>query len=373
MKKHSMMILAAALCSSTVFAGTLNFDFRGDYRSLGYNTDAATPSFNGFNIKTGRLDYQGKYNEDVSFRLRFGLNKDGTNASNTNDANLQKTVEYAYFGHKLADNLTLSVGRFNSDIGGFEGITAGSDLYMVSAGYAGSALPYSSAAVTAPTSIGGTTAQNATSATKMTATGTYLYITGARLVYKMDNQEVALMAANPVVYDSAQSRLMEGVVYKGAFMDKSLNLIASYHTSGVGVSGKDDNLTFMALGATYLFANNMVGIDMLSNGYKHTVATSTATETSSTMNVTYAYKGMDTVTPMLKYSSTIETPDSATSANKTTVTGMSAVVECKPTKDNNFRYFVAYSSMSNKVDTATTTPSSTELLVGMRVNADLLK
>jgi hypothetical protein len=362
-----MKSLPLVLLFSLSASASLNFDFRLDYRGVSYNDDAATKSFSSFNAKTARLDYQGKLSDEISFRTRVALNKDGTNASGTNDAGLQKAVEYAYATHKLTDSLSLTAGRYASDIGAWEGITPGADLYMVSAGFSGSGAT--------------STTMGASTATKVSASNSYLYITGAKLAYKMESQDVSLMAANPVNAvsatgtDNAQSRLMTGVVYKGGFLEKSLNLVASYHTVGTPTtaSGKDDNLSFVGLGITYLFSENMVGIDNLMNTYKRTVGTNTRSENSSTMNVTYAYKGLETITPMLKYSQTTETPDSATSANKIVVTGTSAVMEYKPAKDQIYRYHVAYSMLSDKTDGATLTPAQTEILAGMRINADFLK
>jgi hypothetical protein len=349
-------------------SASLNFDFRMDYRTVNYNDDAASKNFSTFNVKTGRLDYQGVLSDDISFRTRIALNKDGANASGSHESGLQKAVEYAYVTHKLNDSLALTLGRYASDIGAFEGMTPGGDLYLVSAGFSGSG----------PTS----TTLGASTATKVSASNTYLYITGAKLTYKLESQTISLMAANPVNVitgagtDTAQSRLMTGAVYKGGFLDKNLNFVASYHSVGTPTTstpGKDDNLNLIGIGVTYLFADNMLGFDSLMNTYKRNVGVDTRSEKSNSMIATYAYKGHETITPMLKYTQTTETPDSATSTNKTVVTGTSAVVEYKPAKDQIYRYHVAYSIMSDKTDGATGTPAQTEILAGMRINADFLK
>lgn len=364
--KHSSSILLAALLTGPSAFASLNFDLRTDYRSVNYNDDAfgaasTNRSFSTFNVKTGRLDYQGKLSDDISFRARIAFSKDATVATSTsNDANLQKAVEFAYMNNKLTDSLVLTIGRYASDIGAFEGITTSADQYMTSAGYSGAG---------AAGALTGT-------ATNVSATSPYLYLTGVKLAYKMDEHEVSVMAANPVVIVAAQSRLMSGLVYKGAFLDKALNFVASYHTLGVPTAtlAKDDNLNFIGVGVTYLIADNLIGVDSLMNTYKRSNLPDTRTENSATINVTYAYKGFETLTPMLKYSQTTETPDSAnTPANKTVVTGTSAALEFRPNKDQMVRYHVAYSNLSDKVDGTSITPGQTEFLVGMRITADFLK
>ncbi len=362
MKRYTSLMLTAMLAGPSAFA-SLNLDFRTDLRSQTYNTDAATDNTNYFNVKTGRLDYQGKMSEDMNFRVRAAFNK---NATATNNENVQTAVEYAYVTNKMTDALALTVGRYNSDVGGFEGMTSGADLYMTSAGYLG--LASSNLATVAYSST--------TSATNIASSSKYLYITGARLAYKfMDTHEVALQIANPIV-TSATTRLTTGLVVKGSCMDKSLNYVVNYLSAGAATAapGKDENVNLIGAGVTYLFANNLIGTDMLMNQYKRNpTATTSATEKSTTNNVTYAYKGLETITPMLKYSQTVESPDSATSANKTTTTGMSAVAEYQPKKDQMVRYHVAYSQLSDKTDSVSATPSQTEILVGMRFNGDFLK
>jgi hypothetical protein len=82
-----------------------------------------------------------------------------------------------------------------------------------------------------------------------------------------------------------------------------------------------------------------------------------------------AYTGFEKWTPRLEYHTTKE----VFSTNSNTFTGMGAVVEYKQIKESNFRYHVAYNSITATGSSYAQDQTRTEILVGTRMLADFLK
>ena len=323
------LLLLATIASSTAFAGSITLDTRFDADSASFNTANGNPAYSKYYMQTGRVDFKGKATDDLSYRLRLRFDKDQAAMQKRDNSN--NTVDLAYVTHKMGD-VAITAGKFDIMTQGFEGATAGPDLYFKSAAYN----------------------------TYMTGTATSLlparYFSGAHVAYTFGDHSVTAMATDlpsDTLQGSAlaQSRNVYGLVYKGALMEKALNLIASYHTysSPYSTGSSVDNQTnsFATVGAQYKMSNWSAQLDY---------------NTFSTMNATNGSKSdkLDSIVAGGSYdinemSAVKAKIESSTAKNgntdaKTTTTGYGVAVECKPIKDADFRYHVAYTNQSVKPD-----------------------
>ncbi len=383
MKRMIVGTLAATAMATSAQAGSLSADFRVDYNSTSYNDDAMTASSSllgnsGYRFHTGRVDYKGQMGEDVSYgiRLRFDKDKSTVNKRDKVDSN----VDVAYVSNKFNDMFTLSVGKMGTGIGGFEGNTAGPELYLTSANYAGTGL------------LGGTGSSNKSLKSSL------LYSTGVQAEFKFaEGQVVQLQAFNQegsvgLGYGAtngddasgtgagyAQQDNLFGLLYRGSFMEKTMNVIASYHTEELGV--KDNKASFASLGFEYKADGLTAQLDYNMNQFQvYSSATLTPKQSLNTAVLTLKYK-MDNWTPMIKAAMATEKYDASSATGITadttnTYTDYGAALEYAPNKDQMFRYHVAYNSRTMKPDSvlaANNTRNLQEVIVGTRIKADFLK
>ncbi len=364
MKKATLISSMLTLASTAAVAGSLNLELRADYQGTSYN-DAAKAGTTGlgqdnykFFIPIGRLDAQGKLGSALDYRLRWRFSKPAvatsTPANNQNDS-LNDSVDFAYVSHKPMDILAVTIGKFASQVGGIEGSTSGSDLFVVSPGNGGGLV-------------------NASLAGKA-------YYTGAKFETTMGDHKVGLHFANAAADVTnnnnkfAQTSGYTGLVYTGSFADGMVKPTVSYHTATNSASSAlitEKNVgTYIAAGAMVTTGNVQVDLDLNSNTYTNgTIATNKDALTDIVLNVGYK---MDNIKPSLKYYTATETIKDATEV-KYTHTGMSAVVEFKPKMDENFRYHVAYNQVNKKADTAGYQDQTrTEVVAGVKIFADILK
>lgn len=348
--KKVIAALAATTVAATAHAGSLNLDMRFDYTNKVYNNKAKAAGKKGdsnFGMQTGRIDYSGKLSENLTFRTRLRFNEAVTK-DDKND-NLGKHVDYAYVATKVGENTKMTLGKFNSDIGATEGMTSGADLYMKSMAYEGA-----KALNTDANAIG---------------YSDYIYVTGVKLTQKMGDHEVSVAGFNPITADQVgttgegNSRFGAGVTAKGGFMDKALTYSAAYHSvANTGDAKKD----FMAVGVVYNAMMMKFGLDYAANTY--TEASKDKHVTSSVVG-TFAYTGIENMTPMLKLVQNEFKPDTD---DKITGTGVSGVLEYAPSKEEPFRYHIAYNNFSEKLGSASA-KTLNEMVAGIRINADFLK
>lgn len=360
MKKMILSLFAAVAMTTTAQAGSISADLRADYDSTSYNDDSGKPGVSKFNIQTGRVDFKGNLNEEVSYRLRLRFNKD--RAVSQRDS-VGADTDFAYISNKVSDGLTLTLGKFASGIGGFEGGTSGADIYLASAAYAGPKTLYPG--------VG-----------SIVGLSNLLYYTGAQLAYAInDSNKIELHAANTEAtvgtdYKTGasvgdvipQNKTLTGLVYRGSFADKTFNLLATYHMETAG--DKDNKISLAAIGFEYLMNGMTAQLDLLANNYDVAGATITKNSMNSTV-LTVKYK-TDQWTPILKVAMTDEKLGAAVDV-KNKYTDYGVAVEYAPKADQMFRYHIAYNARSVKPDSGNKNPASTQILVGTRILADFLK
>lgn len=350
---NKKILLAASLLSvsSAAVAGTVNFDIRADYNSTTY--DKGNSDFTKFYFKTGRLDYQGKVNDNLSFRARLAFNKSAAQGASDSVDSVASATEYAYLANKVTDYLTITAGKMNTEVGGFEGVTPSSDLYLTSEAYTNK------------------NAKGSTLNSSLFSTSDVLYATGVKATFSGAGQTVQVLAVNEAPSDSkvgtiaTQNSSMMGITWRGAFLEKALNFIASYHAME-GIT-HDDKYQFMAAGVLWNESPFTAQVDYLNYDFKG--ATKSEKDTTSSFIGKFSYTGFEQWTPRLEIS-TSDVKDNTGATTK--YTGVGAVVEYKPYADTNFRYHAAYSNIRQepKIGDAST---KQEVVVGVRLMADFLK
>ncbi|MFV8248298.1 porin [Bdellovibrio bacteriovorus] len=350
MKKFLIAALATTTMTSAAQAGTLNLDLRADYNSTSYD-ESALKDFSKFYFKTGRLDYSGKATEDLSFRVRLAFNKSATQLS-TDSA--QTAVEYAFLTHKMSDMFALSVGRFNTEFGGFEGATSGADLYLTSQFYTHSG-------------------PNGALGGENYGTSNLLYMTGVKGTLTFGDQNVYLMATNEKEDEALaggetfdQNTSMMGIVWRGGWMEKALMTNLSYHTMNGAASG--DKHQFMTAGVMWNAKPVMFSLDYLMSEAKLDAGEK---DTVTSIVAKFAYTGWEQWTPRLEVQSSEEKLEIGGEATNKFI-GYGAVLEYKPYTDTNFRYHLSYNNVKEEPE-AGDDITSQEIVLGARLMADFLK
>jgi hypothetical protein len=366
MKRLLLTTIVASALGAAAQAGTISLDARTDYEANTYNDAALQKNSTRFNLQTLRLDYKGALSDATSFRLRYRFNNPSSKANSSTAAltfraadSATSALDFAYVEQKLMDNMSVQVGKFNTDIGGIEGLTSGADLYFTSQAY-GEQSPLR-------------------------------YATGAKLMYKMNDQEIDLMAVNQetdaftniggTTNSFSQNHEAYGIVYKGSFMDKALMPVVSWHTDkaqATSAAGNDMENNYYSAGLKYDFAPIFVELDYLYDTMADRTVVGETNKTTSIVGTVGAR--MDNWVAKLKAeSSEAESFSAAATSGKNKYNGYQAAVEYLPANDKNFRYHVAYVTRDAKPETgafgttSTDTQTTQSVFAGVRILADFLK
>ncbi len=387
MKRILMLVIIGLATTQAQAIGSLNLDFRADLLSQTYNDaaefgisntvpPAVAPDLSNYRfvMQTARLDYKGTMGDAVSYRARIRFATRPQGAMEVRD-NSNPTVDMAYATHKMSDMIKLTVGKFAIENGGFEGNSAGADLYLTSESYAGTGALLGSTTATGLAAVGFKGYSN------------QFYQTGAKVAFTFDTHEVALMVSNLdlnsgrtgatattnlTAGSSTQNRSMLGLVYKGSMMEKTLSLIASYHGQNVKEDFKND---WIAAGVQWNSNPVLAQLDysVATNSFK-TGTVNFKDELSSIVGKV-VYSVDENLGVGVKVVSSEEKLDAATALkNKYMSYGLQA--EYKPVAADMYRYHIALNNREM-------TPDSTlafndkrnlqEIIVGMRINGDFLK
>jgi phosphate-selective porin O/P len=363
-------LLGAILISASAHANSLAYDFRGDWQSIDFNDKAGLPDYTRFYLKTGRLYLKGNVNDRFSYDLRWGFYKPAVDTvsatgvpSNSKRDGLNSSVEYASITDKMSDMFSLTLGKIYTEIGGFEGVSSGAELYMVSPLYLHQAV----------TDLDGKNYGVSEPGPK-----NLLYMTGAKGDFSFDDQHIVLVAVNNIS-DSFegtyfnQNRGMTGILWKGGFLDKALTGILSYHTVNPQNGNKDDNHQYLSAGVKYEVSTWVGSLEYNTTTYKD--GTSGNKDTLYAAIAKFGYK-MDNWTPRLELFTSEEKTETLATNGTNKFMGYGAVLEYKPTPEN-VRYHVAVNNITSKpFATATRTDGEQtrlEIVLGARMYGDFLK
>jgi hypothetical protein len=381
-------------------AGSINADLRIDYDSISYNSktvDATYPTGSsvlndsaGIKIQTGRVDFKGQTGDDISYRLRLRFDKDKSQNINKRDG-VDSSVDYAYITHKATSIWNISAGKIASQIGGIEGNTPGSNLYTTSVAFQGT------------TALGGSRTTGSKNYGILGARS-LLYYTGIENQIKFGNHSFALQFANqegatgvgygttPATgtagYDDnsgpsatyAQNKLLTGMIYRSQLLDKSLNLIVSYHT--LNFASEANKASLFAAGIESVLTSALtLQYDYINNQYQ-TDMTSSKPQQYLISNVVSGKYSFEHFAVIAKVALTKESLEAGT---KTEITknltndylDYGVAGEFSPEKNKNFKYFAAYNRREMNPDAQQLTRDmmrfSDQFIIGTKINADFLK
>lgn len=338
---QKIKIISLVLISSSLsVAGSVNFDFRFESDSASYNTAAKTAGAkesSQFLMRTGRVDFKGLLNKDISYRLRLRIDRDSETTQHKTD-NFSTQVDYAYIQHKILERFALTAGKFASEVGSIEGNMSSPDIYMPTQAY------------------------------KAISANNFLYVSGAKLTYSQGEQDASVFMVNQSESQSTeQTKLAYGIVYKGSFLEKTLTPVAGYlsdEKQGT-VSGAKLTTTISSLGIKWDPQPYYLSFDYIVYAQKNITAVD-VNDTATTMvfDAGYDFEG---VIPKFKYELTKKTGSA-----KEQYDGVVVGVEFKPYPEDIFRYHVMVTQMNIKPDVGDSRFEQ-HLLVGTRIYGDFLK
>lgn len=344
------VIFLALFIPQFSFAHSLFLDTRLDYNSTSYQDSTLDDSAK-FVFKTGRLDALGEISPELKYRVRWTFNKNGDATNNPDSA--QTALEYAFLTQKFSDTVSLSLGKMNSDFGGFEGGTSGADLYLTSEYYTRRGV-------------------RDNLSDKMANTSKLLYVTGAKLTYETSFNTVHLLVTNesndskvngPVA--DQNSNLM-GLIWRARNADKSLQTNVSYHR--MQGTASDDIHHFMTLGTFLKFGRSSISLDLLG-----TELTSDINENQRLTSVVakWFYEFDERWNGRLEFTASQEGKTNA--REERNFRGIGLVAEYKPLQDKiNYRYHFAINRVTES-ESGLPDAHRDEIIVGMRLFHDFLK
>lgn len=336
MKK--MLLLAVAMVSASAFAGG-KLTARSDYQNTMKYTSNAGADVAGtslFKAAAGLLDFDGKLGE-ATFKGQLNLLTLNSGAAGT--------VQYLYITKPMGD-WAFSAGLIEAATGGFEGgrILA-ADSYndsMVGSGTGDSTL------------LGNNS--------------------GAEAAYTMGVHRFAFQVTNQGAAAGGSKTRHDMILnYTGSMMDKMLGLNIGYASGSKGAAATEANITNMNLGVSLALGVVDLTVDYLANTTKG-LATGAKASTSNTI-VLEARKTMGAWTPIFKYeTSENKKSEDAADAASFKRSAMSLAAEMVPDGSQNFRYHVAYNTMTDKYGfTGAKDETKSNILAGFKYSGDLWK
>lgn len=164
--------------SSAAQAQKLGVDLRLDYRNTEYSAAAEEDGqrdYYKFYLQTARLNLSDTLFEDVSYRIRWRIS--GKNQGNVTRRDATNSgLDMAYVTTHLTPDFTLTVGKFLTEVGGYEGAISGPEIYVLSEANAGTS--YLNRGV------------------HLTGADANVYYTGAKITYVQPTQYLAFHVAN---------------------------------------------------------------------------------------------------------------------------------------------------------------------------------
>jgi len=360
-----LILLTGIFGAFSAQAGSLNLDLRFDYTGTAYNDAGNTsvlnplPDNERWYAQTAKLDFQNKMNEQLDYRVRLNFPSAAvaSGTSNQKRDNLNNFVEFLYATHKM-DNLSFTIGKFASEIGGWEGNTATADQYA-----------YSEAFDDNFTNL------KTTSAAVALGTRSLRYFSGGRLGLKTEYGDFSLHAANnrsdledssTPQADLKQTQGWVAAVYKGSFAEKMFQPLFSYHKVS---EGKDKDYTFTAVGLRTTIDATTLDVDYLTNVWD---GAGTDKDTLTSIVAAVSHKLSDKFTARLKTASSDKKDEGGPSELKHKAMTYGLGLEYKPIVDQNFRYHLGYAMTEWKPEGGQKI-SRTEMTFGVRMLHDFLK
>ncbi len=292
---------------------TIKAQIRGDLvRSDVEGNDEGTS----FQVPYMRFDVKGKISDDLSYRIKFRLNK--TLGKDGNVDGTGKGVDYAYIQKNLDNGLKVKLGKQYVNIGGYEGIFSSRDSY----------------------SQGSFTWNKAD-----------FYRTGVGAFYNIGGHSFNIQAANNNEKDTGDN-LLFGAQAMFSFVDGMINPLLSYHSD----TSQDD----IAVGVQVKTSALTVEVDRLVTQYDDTAAGAKVDDDKSTTVFAKYKKGK--WSPQIRYT----TGDNDVYKD---FDSYHIALEYYPYGNSSLRYHTAYAKADNtKNDVTNTKEESKTLTVGFAIS-----
>lgn len=353
--KQTFIALSLFLVPTLTMGAAINLEARGDYESYMPNTAVGTPHYQRFNMGLVRVNFQGNLTEDLSYRLRFRLSTplvdstdpDSGRPSNTGRDSLNRAVDFAFIRHKFGD-VELTAGKQASFVGGAEGNTSSSDLYLRS--------------------------------NYFSETDVIRYVTGVATSYRLATGSFTVMFANPSKDQRDEDKSLQlqrtlvGLVYQGEWSEKTWLPWVSYHRDELQDSASDWK-EYLSLGSTYNLDNITLRGDVHRMNHKERFSNAGKASSSLTeVGLSAAYRWNEKWGSELKLTSGTSTDaTSASQSNKSKLAGYQLSTEFYPTgAPKDFRYHVAL-FQTNTTPENQDTETELYLQVGFRLNLSFLE
>jgi len=371
MKK--LIVVSALTASSFAMAADLKWNVEGrfDYvnATVKHEFETSTSNYSEtrgeFQSNVVRLNAVYTINETLSGRFRYRLSTEQAAASQNRDLSFQN-VDFFYVDHKTPWFTTRIGKQNNPDSLGREYYVSGTDYNVTEYKFKTAGGQGSTAYTTSNTAVYNEVKNDAD-----------IYHVGATLLFaQVPNSTVSVTLFEPqksTTYtdvagsatDAKNTQFGYGVYYNGSFFDKMLQPTLGY--TSLGIAGTSDasnsannteNKSHKLISAGVRSELFGVTVDLDWKQYKRantaTAAATTNADKASSIYANVAYT-WDMLTPFVSY---IHDKYDRDAANSTTVgdykrDALSAGLQIKPFKENNFRYHVTYTSDVKTVDLAT--------------------
>lgn len=336
------MTSSSAMAMDTTMGLKGRFDYVNTTGKTTPQTGAVTKSSSGI-LTTSyfRLVTDAKLNETTKAKLTLDFAK--AQAAPDAAGNVSSFVNEAFITKTLGD-LSVMVGKQAVLVGGRENDFSGRDMYIAS-------------------NFNDQVSGNLTGVTAG-------YSVAGQDVYLQYLQQSSSAQNGDVQYTDKK---VVGLAYYGAFMDKMIMPIASYHKSGTGRNGQYD--THTAVGVRVNVANFIVEADYLMLKQEKLSAAGDAELNSMVAHVRYVMEGFQPFAKYIKdegkkgYTGIV---DGSTTSERT---AWELGLEFVPNKDEDMRYHVVYNNSEKKKLTAAPTSKVEEskIFAGVAFSYNILK
>lgn len=354
-KMISVIALAAISTSASAFDYKFNLEGRADFNNLTTTTTARATGVetdvrsNGFLSSLIRLNMVGAINENLTYRMRYRFNKEGTNTTRDDSTN---GLDYLYIDHKNS-MFTTRFGKMNwAEAYGRESFISTTDLFVASEAYS---------------------AYN-------TGIGNYRFGVAATMT-ALETHKLTLAISNPntaltdTTGESKNNSLAYAAHYSSVMFDKMFQPLLSYTHADQDGDAEATPRTFkkaytmMAAGWRTEAMGLTLDADYKQFNRRGRTATAGATDgKTSSIFANLAYT-MDSITPFLQYVNDKFEGEVATGDFKKNTFAVGAM--WRPFADTNFRYHVLYTNANKKFDNALAANSKVQdnkITVGMKID-----
>lgn len=356
-KTLSIVAIAAISTSASAFDYKFNLEGRADFNNLTSESTASTgvetkTRSNGFMSSLIRLNMVGNINDQLTYRMRYRLNKEGANTTRDDSTT---NLDYLYVDHKNSI-FTTRLGKMNwAEAYGRESFISTTDLFVASDAYA---------------------AYN-------TGIGNYRFGAAATFTF-LETQKLTLALSNPnaantdTVGANNNKSIAYAAHYSSVMFDKMFQPMLSYTLapqdgdSQAATPTTSQDYTMMAAGFRTEAMGFIADADWKQFNRKSRTATAGVTDgkTSSIFaNVSYTLN--EQLSPFVQYvNDKFENSIASNNADYKKNTYVGGVM-WKPFADTNFRYHLAYTNSKKKFDSSSAAVREVQdnkITVGMKID-----